>query len=199
MTQVAKMLLMAGAFLAAAAPAAAVQKCTGPDGKVTFQDAPCANGSGEKLHIRPASGQGGGNAATADAEARLRKLKRDNEMAEAIRTHKPLVGMSEAQLQEAMGPPTKVNANNYKGVQSTQVIYERPTESWYVYTTDGFVDSIQHRPGAPLANARPAANARCPTEFEIKNAITSASSMTLSESERTARWKAIRDMQVCGK
>lgn len=199
MKYVAKILLMAAALLATVAPTWAVQKCTGPDGKVTFQDVPCAGGTGEKLHIRPASGQGGGNAATAQAQARIEKLKRDNEMSEAIRMHKPLVGMSEAQLQEAMGPATKVNANNYKGVQSAQVIYERPTESWYVYTTNGFVESIQHRPGAPLANAPPAANARCPTEFEIKNAITSASSMTLSASERTARWQAIRDMQACGK
>lgn len=199
MKDVAKILLLAAALLATAAPTWAVQKCTGPDGKVTFQDAPCAGGTGEKLNIRPASGQGGGNAATAQAQARLEKLKRDNEMSEAIRTHKPLVGMSEAQLQEAMGPATKVNANNYKGVQSAQVIYERPTESWYVYTTNGFVESIQHRPGAPLGSAPVAANTRCPTEFEIKNAITSASSMTLSASERTARWQAIRDMQACGK
>ena len=38
-----------------AAPAWAVNKCTGPDGKVSFQDAPCA-GKGEQLDVRPASG-----------------------------------------------------------------------------------------------------------------------------------------------
>lgn len=38
-------------------PAAAVNKCTGPDGKTVFQDAPCA-GKGETLTIRPASGSG---------------------------------------------------------------------------------------------------------------------------------------------
>lgn len=36
-------------------PAAAVNKCTGPDGKVAFQDAPCS-GKGETLTVRPASG-----------------------------------------------------------------------------------------------------------------------------------------------
>lgn len=36
-------------------PAWAVNKCTGPDGKVVFQDAPCA-GKGETLIVRPASG-----------------------------------------------------------------------------------------------------------------------------------------------
>ena len=44
-----------GAALLAAAPAWAINKCTGADGKVVFQDAPCA-GKGETLDVRPASG-----------------------------------------------------------------------------------------------------------------------------------------------
>ena len=43
--------------LALTAPSWAVNKCTGADGKVVFQDAPCA-GKGEKLDVRPASGDG---------------------------------------------------------------------------------------------------------------------------------------------
>ena len=39
----------------ATAPAAAVNKCTGADGKVQFQDAPCM-GKGETITVRPASG-----------------------------------------------------------------------------------------------------------------------------------------------
>ncbi|MBX3633741.1 MAG: DUF4124 domain-containing protein [Burkholderiaceae bacterium] len=35
------------------APAWAINKCTGADGKVSFQDAPCA-GQGEKIKVRPA-------------------------------------------------------------------------------------------------------------------------------------------------
>lgn len=46
-------------FLTAAvlsvAPAWAINKCKAPDGKVVFQDAPCA-GQGEKIEVRPASG-----------------------------------------------------------------------------------------------------------------------------------------------
>ena len=38
-------------------PAAAVNKCTGPGGQITFQDAPCV-GKGEALTVRPASGRG---------------------------------------------------------------------------------------------------------------------------------------------
>jgi hypothetical protein len=42
-------------LLISSLPAQAVQKCTGPDGKVVFQDLPCA-GRGEQLNIRPAMG-----------------------------------------------------------------------------------------------------------------------------------------------
>lgn len=48
------------------APAWAINKCTGPDGKVVFQDAAC-QGKGEKIVVRPASGDA--PVATADAGA----------------------------------------------------------------------------------------------------------------------------------
>ncbi|ART52786.1 hypothetical protein CBP34_15480 [Acidovorax carolinensis] len=46
------------AFLAIAllaSPTWAINKCIGPDGKVVFQDAPCA-GKGETINVQPASG-----------------------------------------------------------------------------------------------------------------------------------------------
>lgn len=42
-------------LLAAVAPAWAINKCIGTDGKPVFQDAPCM-GKGEKIVVRPASG-----------------------------------------------------------------------------------------------------------------------------------------------
>ena len=42
-------------MLAFSAPAWAVNKCTAPDGKVTFQDMPCA-GKGGKIDVRPNAG-----------------------------------------------------------------------------------------------------------------------------------------------
>lgn len=50
-------LIVTLALGAVTAPAWAVNKCTLPNGKTVFQDAPCA-GAGEKLNIRPASGAG---------------------------------------------------------------------------------------------------------------------------------------------
>lgn len=43
---------VAGALtLALALPAHAVNKCTGPDGRVSFQDGPCATGKAEKVNV----------------------------------------------------------------------------------------------------------------------------------------------------
>jgi hypothetical protein len=51
-------LIAAAALLAAlCAPAWAINKCTGPDGKVAFQDAPCSAGKSETLDVRPAAGR----------------------------------------------------------------------------------------------------------------------------------------------
>ena len=184
-------------FAMCLAPAAwAVNKCTGADGKVVFQDAPCADGKGQKMDIRPASGSAG--ASPAEAQLEIEKLKRSNAMAEAIRSHKPLIGMSIAQLQEAMGPASKVNADNYNGVQREQVIYERPGETWYVYTRSGVVESIQHRPGEQYG-AAPRPQVQCPSAHEIRNAKVSASSNMLGEAERVERLKSIREMEACGR
>lgn len=51
-----KLLLIAAVVLPVLfAPAWAINKCTAPDGKVVFQDAPCA-GKGEKIEVRPNAG-----------------------------------------------------------------------------------------------------------------------------------------------
>ncbi|MBF5006385.1 DUF4124 domain-containing protein [Diaphorobacter caeni] len=47
-------------------PAWAINKCTGPDGKTVFQDAPCM-GKGEEIQVKPASGSAARAAAPAAA------------------------------------------------------------------------------------------------------------------------------------
>lgn len=73
--------LILTAALLAASPAWAINKCTGPDGKVVFQDAPCADGRGGKIDVKPASGFGsdvtssspGASSAAAPAPASMNK------------------------------------------------------------------------------------------------------------------------------
>lgn len=64
-----QLFLGTAACLALAAPAWAINKCTGPDGKVSFQDAPCTGGGkGEKVEVRLSS-SGIGTAAPAASAA----------------------------------------------------------------------------------------------------------------------------------
>ena len=44
---------MVFAALAAAGPALAVHKCTAPDGRVTYQDAPCVGGKSQEVDVSP--------------------------------------------------------------------------------------------------------------------------------------------------
>jgi hypothetical protein len=48
--------VLAAVVVLAMEPAAAINKCTGADGRVTFQDAACAGAKSERLDVRPASG-----------------------------------------------------------------------------------------------------------------------------------------------
>ena len=55
--------------------AAAVNKCTGPDGKVAFQDTPCA-GKGETITVRPSNGAAPSQPAGAAQGARQTEAQR---------------------------------------------------------------------------------------------------------------------------
>jgi len=191
--------LLAAALLALAAPAWAMNKCTGPDGKVSFQDAPCESAhKAENYDPHPASGRADAQAAQ-KAQASLDKMKNDSEMNAAIARGEPLIGMTRAQLDQAMGAPTKINADNIEGVRHDQIIYERPDATWYVYTTDGVVKSIQHNPGAPIGGGKRQTAQRCPTAHEIRDAEISAGSIKLSDEEKVQRQKEIAAMRACGR
>ena len=180
----------------AVSPAWAINKCT-VDGRTIFQDAPCM-GQGEVLDVRPASGHSNASSAASAARTKVEiaKIEWRSQVNAAIARSEPLVGMTRTELDKAMGAPTKVNADNYGGLLKDQIIYDRPRQSWYVYTEDGIVTSIQHRPGSsPIATG---STVRCLTPMEIRSMETSASSITLSEGERIQRRKEIAEARKCG-
>lgn len=180
----------------AVSPAWAINKCS-IDGKVVFQDTACP-GKGEVLVVRPSGGQATESAAESAARSKVEiaKIEWRSKVQIAIGRGEPLVGMTRAELDSAMGAPTQVNADNYGGRKKDQIIYDRPGQSWYVYTDDGVVTSIQHRPGVSSVSAP---SLRCPTPHEIRDMETSASSNTLSEAERVARFKQIGQAKSCGR
>lgn len=136
-----------------AAPAWAVNKCTGPDGKVSFQDAPCT-GKGETITVRPSSGaapsqppgaaQGTrqteaqrieSNVAVSQKERRLRELtQREVPAADtAVRAH--LQACQEQQARIAAGKFAYVQ-NLYGKTHAAQVAAEQAAAASQCDTKD---------------------------------------------------------------
>ncbi|MEO8248109.1 MAG: DUF4124 domain-containing protein [Burkholderiales bacterium] len=140
--------LTASALLAAiCTPSWAVYKCAGAAGKVTFQDAPCVQALPSADAARPAASQPVSQPPSEADEAAANR-KRADDIDEAIRLHRPMVGMTLSQLTDAMGQATGVHSTEVEGVSRQQLIYERVSGTWYVYPFDGVVKSVHHQPPA---------------------------------------------------
>lgn len=128
----------------------------------------------------------------------LQELKHKNAIAEGIRTNKPVVGMTRKELDQAMGAPNAVNAGNYSGVLKDQLVYYRPNGTWYAYTTNGVVDSVQA--SAPTPQAQPTSApklARCPSSLEIRNVEITADNLGITTEERRLILRRVADMRAC--
>lgn len=190
-----KNVVCTAALLLACTQVFAINKCTAADGKVVFQDAPCA-GKSEVVGNRSAVGQSPGAVAPAvDWKAKAMEADKRLAISAAVDRREAMIGMNNEQLQLAMGLPSRINTGEYSTGNTQQRIYERGALTWYVYTDGKIVTAVQTSAslGAP---AQPAA---CPSSLEIKNEETSASSNTLSEAERVVRQKRISAMRNCGK
>lgn len=116
-------------------------------------------------------------------------------MSEAIRTHTPVVGMTRAQLDDAMGPPHTINASEYQGVgKRDQLIYRTPSNTWYVYVSDGMVTGVQQH---SAQSAQPTASRNCPSQHRIREMEVSASSIMLTPPERKAMREKIDEAKLC--
>jgi hypothetical protein len=196
-----KNLLLPGvmaALVALCAPAWAINKCTGPDGRMVFQDAAC-EGKGEKLAVRPASGESDAvqGAAPSTTDWKRQSAQADKRLAiqSAIERREAVIGMNGEQLDLAMGLPNRINTGEYQTGSTQQRIYERRGTTWYVYTDGQLVTAVQ----TSITSGTSSRAVACPTAHDIRSAETSASSITLSEAERVERLKQIRDMRNCGR
>jgi len=185
-------LLFAAALSAVVGPAHAANKCT-VNGKTVYQDTPC-HGGGEVIDARP-------NGAFGEAQPPQRSRRQSPRDADDVpvnhqavlngmATGKPAVGMTENQLEIAMGRPHRINSGDYQGRQRDQLIYERDGVTYYVYVRDGVVSSVQRSEGYRASQPQK----RCLNSIEIRNLETSASSSTITERERRELkhevWKA---------
>lgn len=183
--------------------AQAMYKCPGPGGRPVFQDAPCANGGGQAIDVKPIQRSGVGG--QADAQARIAKMRADNEMSAAIREKRPLPGMTVRQLADAMGKPDTVNTSHSEAGVLEQAIYYRDNGTWYVYVRSGQVESVQHQPVAhhimrernPPTSAWKARHGRCPLSNELREAEMAAETITNTPDERKARMEILHEMRAC--
>jgi hypothetical protein len=190
-----KIAILWAALLLPILPAWAVNKCTGADGKVAFQDAPCM-GRGETLNIRSAPGKTGTAESPApDWKAKAAESDKRSEIYAAIERREAVIGMTLEQLQQAMGLPNRLNTGDYQSGSKDQRIYDRNGRTWYVYTTGNLVTAVQTSATVRVA-IKPTV---CPGPLEIRNAETSASSITLPEGVRVEMLRQVREMKNCGR
>lgn len=117
------------ALAALCVPAWAINKCTAPDGKVSYQEAPCGatQGAAElKVQTGPASSD------------------QDSTFNNSVAVGKIMVGMTAAHVRRAWGEPTKINVTLGARGRTEQWVYRgRNYRDDYVYLDNGVVRSVQ--------------------------------------------------------
>ena len=122
--------------------ALAINKCTDKNGKVTYQEHACSNSDAASQAVKTAPSLSTGDDAA--GQARLAKIKSDNAQFDAMIDGKVMRGMSESQVQNAWGHPTKINRSVGSYGTHEQWVYDRGQNgSQYVYFENGVVSSMQ--------------------------------------------------------
>jgi hypothetical protein len=138
-----KTIAAAALLTLATAPAWAVNKCTGPDGAVVFQDAPCA-GKGEVVRV---TGAGQADPSSQGAQYWQREAAKQKRTAAAeqnIAQRKVAIGMNADEVVASWGRPSKINKTITASGTSEQWVYEGAKfRHQYVYLDNGLVRTIQ--------------------------------------------------------
>lgn len=137
-------------LVALCAPAWAINKCAGADGKVVYQDAPCPGG-GTNVNTSGA-GQADANSEgsnyykkegarlAAEERAQAAAQARANKISAAIFSRQIVIGMTADEARRSWGEPSKINASVGSYGRHEQWVYP---DSHYVYIDNGLVTSAQ--------------------------------------------------------
>lgn len=189
-------LLLTFALLAATGLASAqtMFKCTGADGRVAFQQAPCdtaRGGKAEALRVPQANvveGNPAGEASLRSEAARAQAVRL------ALARGQLTTGMTEAEVVQLLGQPAVVNTDNVEGRVSRQLVYRYPDGSTrYVYTRDGYTYASQERPGT--GRARQPERRSCFTDGEIHSANVEAGRITYTEGQKARNRAEVERMK----
>lgn len=149
-------------------PAAAQYRCRAPDGSISFQQNPCPEGAGQqKLDVRVNAPAAPG--ATPDYTGSLNELERQRKIREAISAGRPMVSMTRAELDVAMGAPQRSSSGQSGTDQNDQLLYLRNGRSIYVSLKNGVVVAFDDV-DPPMGASRTAPAAKpCPSAREIRD------------------------------
>jgi len=169
-------------WLAAGSASADVYKCPDPAGKQKFQDTPCTDGT--RLKVRPAMGDAD-PAAPRQASAYPRS------------SSDPMVGMGKNSLINALGTPnSSVTSTDFAGNPIESLTFIQHGKAIVAYLKNGFVfstNSIEkdwiRQPGSTANN--------CASAIDIRNAETSANSISLTDQQKRERRYEIERMKAC--
>jgi hypothetical protein len=135
--------IIAAALLLASLDAWAINKCTGPDGSVVFQDAPCA-GKGESVRIMGAGRADPDSQGAQYWRREAARQKRSAAIDDAIAQRKVSIGMNSDEVLASWGQPSKINKTVSSSGTAEQWVYNRGGyKSQYVYLENGIVRTIQ--------------------------------------------------------
>ena len=128
--------------LTCAMSAQAINKCTDKTGKITYQEHACSNTDAASQAVKTAPSMTVGDEAA--GRARLAKIKSDNAKFDAMIDGKVMTGMSESQVQNSWGRPTKINRSVGSYGVHEQWVYDRGSNgAQYIYFENGSVTSMQ--------------------------------------------------------
>lgn len=141
---------MGALVCATVASAQPIFKCISPAGQVSFQQQACA-GKGEQLVVPSINVVESAPAGDAGLRA---QAARGEAVRVAVARGMVLSGMSASEMQQVMGAPTVVNTDYFGGSVRRQHVYRAADGTTrYVYTRDGYVTGVQHRPSVSQPKA----------------------------------------------
>ena len=132
----------AAAFLAlAASPVYALNKCVQANGRIVYQDKGCPSDSGKTLTVTEANGQTDA-ALRNNIAARRTRSNTPEEITEALRLREPVVGMTLAQMTQALGMAGMAVPQSHaqmKAREPQQYVFTSKEQSWLASVLNGMV------------------------------------------------------------
>lgn len=154
-------------LLALSLPATAQYRCRAPDGSTSFQQNPCPEGHGQqRLDVRV--DQAAQTVKSQDYSGQLSELERQRKIREAVAAGRPMVTMTRAELDAAMGLPVRSSSGQLGADSTDQLQYQRFGRSIYVSLRNGVVVAFDDvEPPAPRASQ--SSSKPCPSAREIRD------------------------------